>query len=87
VLALGEGLQHIQAEQEYMKMRERIHRNSKSPSTQPSCSRDASRLGACVSPCAHGCLPLPHPPFTVLTCPPSTFLPPGSCAMGSLGVD
>lgn len=28
VLALGEGLQHIQAEQEYMKMRERIHRNT-----------------------------------------------------------
>jgi len=28
VLALGEGLQHIQAEQEYMKMRERMHRNT-----------------------------------------------------------
>jgi hypothetical protein len=37
VLALGEGLQHIQAEQEYMKMRERIHRNSKSPSTRLPC--------------------------------------------------
>jgi len=28
VIALGEGLQHIQAEQEYMKMRERVHRNT-----------------------------------------------------------
>ena len=31
VIALGEGLQHIQAEQEYMKMRERVHRNSELP--------------------------------------------------------
>ena len=37
VLALGEGLQHIQAEQEYMKMRERIHRNSESPSMPLQC--------------------------------------------------
>jgi hypothetical protein len=28
VLALGEGLQQIQAEQEYMRMRERAHRNT-----------------------------------------------------------
>lgn len=34
VIALGEGLQHIQAEQEYMKMRERVHRNSEHPSPQ-----------------------------------------------------
>lgn len=36
VLALGEGLQHIQAEQEYMKMRERMHRNSEHPPHTPS---------------------------------------------------
>ena len=99
MLALGEGLQHIQAEQEYMKMRERIHRNSEpvhaTPMLDAACPHlhhNASRPRPETSVFMITCMRLavlphtyPSPPF--LRFPPFHFFYPPSFSLPPLNLD